>query len=247
MRSLAALLVGEKQCLGVTKFKKVVRAGRKNIIKSYNNVCTILQEPLRSELLQIATYGLRGSSQHKQWRPSRIVEPKINRHVNKGLEYLDDITFKSVHIEIIQIKTVSYADVDTSCKEISSYLFHNVSYNCAIQVIISSSDVDVRVVTLANDLQSSMSDSTKVVYFAVGGFVKHRNHKNTWAVCFRLTPVKIGKVLSKQTNETNKICNWSLSRIVQEEKLWPISVTVTAGLTRKKFGRVLRLYFKQQL
>lgn len=109
MRNLGALFVRE-DALNLRQFQ----AEEEKLISTiYYNVSKILQEPLRSELFQKATCGLRGSSKHKQWRPGRLVESTTNPHVEIGLQYLVDITFKSNRIDIVQIQTALYTYLDT--------------------------------------------------------------------------------------------------------------------------------------
>lgn len=113
--------------------------------------------------------------------------------MNIGCKYLADITLKSNLIEIFSIQTTSYADLNTLGNIIFSSHFHNLSYNCAIQALIASSDVDVRGIRPLNYAQSSKLESTDVVYLSVFGFLKHKNQNNISAVCFRLTIINIGR------------------------------------------------------
>lgn len=108
---------------------------------------------IRSELFQNDSYGIRGSSKHKQEKPGRIVQRTIHHHVNMGMRYITDMTFNANIIYINQVQNVSDADVDRSESIIDSYTFHRLSYDCAFQEVIQPSEVDARVLRQLNDLQ----------------------------------------------------------------------------------------------
>lgn len=80
--------------------------------------------------------------------------------------------------QVFQIQSTSKDDVNILENISGSYGFHNISYNCAIQVLIASSEVDIAVIKPLIDLQNSKLDSTKVLYCVVCGLVKHRKRNN---------------------------------------------------------------------
>lgn len=73
---------------------------------------------------------------------------------------------------------------------IRSYPCHILSSICGFQAVIPSSNVDARIFRPLKELQCHNLNSTKVVYFAFCVFLKQRNFKHIWDVCFRLKETK---------------------------------------------------------
>lgn len=140
-------------------------------------------------MFQTATYGLRGLSKHKQWKPERLFACTVNPHGNMGRQYLADMTFKSKLINIAHIQTAYYADVDKYESIISSYPFHNLSSNCALQPaqhprFMQKSSECSMIYKIPICVQLNLYTLTFVVC------LKHKNYNNIWAVCIRFTQTK---------------------------------------------------------
>lgn len=141
-----------------------------------------------------------------------------NHLVNKGSQYLSDITFRINVSDFVHIHRASYVDVDAPDNVISSYPFHNISCCCAIQALIKRTATDDKILRPLLYEQKVKPGSITCIHFAVSGLVKHKSQNSMWAVCLRLTQAnksqQIFRVRKEDKNDLNLVLLIRSTRIV---------------------------------